>query len=253
MRSLLDGVRWEHAGRRVILSLQRRGTAEQRTGTRRTAHKPLRVVPIRPDGSADWDAAYEAISRNFSENGLALLQQHLQTTDRVLIGIPGGPQPTYVPVEIRHCRRLEGQLVELGCRFLEPARLPGSPSADQRLEDVHDAIGSLLAEARLAPSEGDERRAHARVAYTERIEIVAPCGTPVAGYARNLSRGGIAFIATVPMPLEPCLIRLPQSAGPPLGVQAQILRCTRVQDGFFDVGARFLSMEKTASPKAADG
>ena len=44
---------------------------------RETGHRPqeVQVTPIRPDGSVDWEEAYEAVSHDLSEGGIALLQE----------------------------------------------------------------------------------------------------------------------------------------------------------------------------------
>jgi hypothetical protein len=39
---------------------------------------------------------------------------------------------------------------------------------------------------------------------------------------------------------------LPQASGPALQVRAQVIRCARVQEGFYDVGARFLELDDSS-------
>jgi anti-sigma regulatory factor (Ser/Thr protein kinase) len=241
MRSFLDEVRYEENGRRCILTLRRGSGVERRQFPRAGVHRPLRVAPIRADGTVDWDAAYEAVSKNFSEDGVGLLQARLATTDRVLIGIAAeGGAPLYVPVEVRHCRSLGGDVVELGCRF---QRKDAPQAAPDPLVKVHDAVGALLERLEPLSTSFDERRAHPRVNYNERVEIrVGPHGAPVIGFARDLSRGGIAFIATVPLLHQACVLLLPQAGGGLLRVRAQIVRSAKIQEGFYDVGARFLEL-----------
>jgi anti-sigma regulatory factor (Ser/Thr protein kinase) len=116
MCALLDEVAYEAGGRRVILTLHY-SLADKRRQPRLPVQHPLHIVPVRPDGSIDWDAACQGISRNLSRDGVAILQTRLASADRVLIGIVSGGQPLYVPAEVRHCRRLGEDLFELGCRF----------------------------------------------------------------------------------------------------------------------------------------
>ncbi|HYT91964.1 MAG TPA: PilZ domain-containing protein [Gemmataceae bacterium] len=239
MRSFLDEVRYEEGGRRCVLTLRRGSGAERRHFSRAAVHKPLKVVPIRPDGTVDWDAAYEAVSKNFSEDGVGLLQARLATTDRIIIAIATEGAPLYVPVEVRHCRRLGSDLVELGCRF----QRKDAPPAPDPLAKVHEAVGNLLERLDVPAAAFDERRAHPRVNYNERVEIrLGPHGGALVGFARDLSRGGIAFITTVPLLHQACVLLLPQTGGGLLRVRAQIMRCAKVQEGFYDVGARFVEL-----------
>jgi anti-sigma regulatory factor (Ser/Thr protein kinase) len=249
MRSFLDEVRYEDGGRRLILTLNRESGEEKRQHTRVDATQPLRIVPIRADGSVDWDAAYEAVSSNFSENGIGLLQQRLATSQRIIIGIYVNNQPLYIPAEVRHCRDLGGEVVELGCRFQTRSEvpagtvrdLPRSPDAEYAL---HRAVGEVLTKHQGPPAGADERRAHTRVAYHERVEIHRPeTAEAVVGFARDLSKGGIAFITTVALPTGAVLVSLPQRHSNPLRVRAEVVRCNKVMDGFFDVGARFIQLE----------
>jgi hypothetical protein len=87
-----------------------------------------------------------------------------------------------------------------------------------------------------------ERRVAPRLPYSETI-TVEPAGQPaLRGFARDLSRSGICFFTTTS--LSPGVVRLRLPAGenlPAIAVVAQVVRCTRVTDGFFDVAARFLT------------
>jgi anti-sigma regulatory factor (Ser/Thr protein kinase) len=244
MRSFLDEVRYEQGGRRLILTMNHASGEEKRHGARLPVHQPLRVAPILPDGTVDWNAAYEAVSRNFSADGVALLQQGLANTQRVLIGIYANNQPVYIPAEIRHCRSLAGNLIELGCRFQGSvdAATPAASAGPEPLQRVHQAIADLLEEYQ-APQLNADRRAHLRAVFNDRIEVrLASAAEPIIGYARDLSKGGIAFITTAPVALEAASVFLPRRGGAPLGVRAQVLRCNKIKDGLYDIGARFLEL-----------
>lgn len=244
MRTFLDEVKFEANGRRLLLTLLRSSGVEQRDHGRVALHKDLKIVPIRADGSLDWAAAYEAVSRNFSQQGIGLLQSHLAEAKHVLIGITTTVgDPHYLTAEVRHCRAIGGDLFEIGCRFQLQAATEAVPVSLKPLQEVHEAVGAVLERLRIPQVVDDERRAYTRVVYNEPIEIVAGgvTGTQI-GYARDLSRGGIAFITTKPLPLEVVLVLLPQAPGPPLRVRAQLVRCVKVKDGFYDVGARFLGL-----------
>jgi anti-sigma regulatory factor (Ser/Thr protein kinase) len=117
------------------------------------------------------------------------------------------------------------------------------PVAEQR--KMGSAVDALLEAYRNRSAVADERRAHERSLYTERITIerADPLDRPRIGFARDLSKGGIAFITTTPLPLEGCTLSLPRGDGSELRVRAQIVRCLRVLEGYFDVGARFVELE----------
>jgi anti-sigma regulatory factor (Ser/Thr protein kinase) len=248
MRSFLDEVKYEEGGRRLILTLHRHSGEEKRKQARVDAHQPVQIVPIRADGSVDWEAAYQAVSLNFSEQGIGLLQERLATTDRIIIGIYANNQALYVPAEVRHCRSLGGDVMELGCRFqtrhevpkATAASLPSVPEADQA---VQDAIADLLERHQSPPHGVDDRRVHPRVGFHARLEVhQPPSPDPVAAFARDLSKGGMSFITTVPLAGEVILVIQPQDQGASLRIRAQIVRCNKVQEGFFDVGARFFEL-----------
>jgi anti-sigma regulatory factor (Ser/Thr protein kinase) len=117
MRSFLDEVRYELGGRRLILTLQRTSGIEKRQVPRVPMTQPLRIAPILSDGSVDWDAAYQAVSRNLSPGGVSVLQERLAGSDRIVIGMVVDNEMVYVPAKVKHCRSLAGDVVELGCRF----------------------------------------------------------------------------------------------------------------------------------------
>jgi anti-sigma regulatory factor (Ser/Thr protein kinase) len=242
MRAFLDDVRWEAGGRRVILTLYK--TAEKRQSDRRALREPVRVAPVREDGSVDWDAAYQAVARNLSEGGMAILQGRLATTDRILLGIPRAEtaegEPLYVPAEVRHLRRLGDNEVELGCRFLVEAPLPPAETPPPAA-DVGDAIARFLDRLQSQLPVAEDRRQHPRVAYTEQIGLSA---APGVGFARDLSKGGLAFITTAPVELGLHVLTLPQ--GPdhiPIRVQARVVRCRKIMENFYDVAASFVGLE----------
>src|SRR5262249_29440362 len=88
MKSFLDDVRYEMGGRRVVLSLMRRTVEERRKKPRSGLEASFQVTPIKADGTPNWAETYEAMSRNFSEEGIALLQQQLGYSEKLLIGVP---------------------------------------------------------------------------------------------------------------------------------------------------------------------
>jgi anti-sigma regulatory factor (Ser/Thr protein kinase) len=239
MRAFLDGVEYCAGGRQVHLTLNQAPGGEKRRDPRRRLHEPVRVVPVRDDGTVDWDAAQAGVARNLSAGGVAVLQARLAGTGRVLIALGGGDPPIYLPAEVRHWRALGEYEVEVGCRFqLQPPAPPPAPAPD-----LEAALAGLQERLGTRPA-SDERRAHPRLPYTGRVEVLATAqAEPAWGFARDLSRGGVAFLTTRPLALGERVLELPQGPGAPrLRVRAQISRCTAIMEGFYDVAARFLGL-----------
>jgi anti-sigma regulatory factor (Ser/Thr protein kinase) len=245
MRSFMDELRYEAGGRRVILTLRKKSGEETRHQERLPINTPLRVAPVRADGSVDWDAAYAAVSRNLSVEGIGFLQAHLAVTGRVLLGLEVGEELVYVPAEVRHWRALGEDVVELGCRFQASSSV--SPGAD-----VGAAVGRLLDQAKGTPHH-DDRRHYPRVPYSDTVEIhVSAAAAPLPGYPRNLSKGGIAFITTVALPPAFTVVFPARGEEPALCLRAEIVRSARVQEGFYDVAARFVDFAE-GHPATRDG
>jgi anti-sigma regulatory factor (Ser/Thr protein kinase) len=245
MRSFLDEVRFEEGGRRLILGFERESGVERRRKPRLPSQQPLQIVPIRPDGAIDWEAAYRAVRHNLSGAGVGIFQEKLAQTDRILIGMSVGGALVYLPAQVRHCKSVAGNLVELGCSFLseeEATKLPAGTVVPEELRKVHGAIEGLLEKSPGSPA--DERRAHLRLVYNERVEVLPRGGPPVVGYGRDLSRSGLAAVTTAPLPLDLAVILLTQESGPPLRVSSRIVRCNKIQDNFYDVGVQFLGLDE---------
>lgn len=249
MKSLLDDVRYELGGRRAILSLGRDGGPEQRRSPRLPVRLPLEVTPLAPDGSPAWAQSYAALSRDLSEHGMSLLQRRLSVSGQVLIGVPTENGIVQVPAEIKHLRTLGDTGMELGCEFVRPVPPGPSPPAELTplMEEVGQAVAGILEKYRAAQVPSHERREHPRVVYNERV-LIAAAGNmaPTVGYARDLSRGGIALIGQSPMSGE-LTITLSPDEPKPLKVRCKVVRCSLIQEGFYDVGAAFLRLEDRAA------
>jgi anti-sigma regulatory factor (Ser/Thr protein kinase) len=115
---------------------------------------------------------------------------------------------------------------------------------DPRLTLVRHAIAALIEEEDHPNLPENERRIYPRMSYNERLEILAAKNeTPVAGFCRDISRGGIAFISVQPLSAEVTLLLPTKTNGPPLRIRVQVVRCAKIMPGLFDVGARFLYLE----------
>ena len=237
MRAFLDEVRYEAGGRRVVLTLRRPAGGERRRHDRLPLQRPVRVTPVRADGTADWQAGHDGIAQNLSADGMSVVQAEPVPTPGVLIGLDWGGQTIHVPAEVRHCRAQGERRVELGLRF---HFAPGGP-APEPCAGAGQAIGSLVRQLGTDGVGHDARRAHPRTPYTARIHIQpAASSAPLIGFARDLSEGGIAFLTTRPLPLGEVTLFLTRADETALQVTARVLRCNPLTAGIYDVGACFL-------------
>lgn len=241
IRAFVDEMSYEDNGRRLILTIHPSWEEEKRGQERVPMTRGVRVAPIDAEGRIDWLQGHEALMRNVSTTGISLLQDQGVETRRVLITISTGGEPVAVPAEIRHWREVAEGVVEVGCSFQKPISLHslGIPSSEQRQESaIHRLVRRLV--DRAPPG---ERRLAPRVIYHEPIEIERPGVASIRGFARDLSRSGISFFTSLPVPLDPVTLSLPMGDDSTARVTARIVRCTQLIDGFYDIAARFGGMD----------
>jgi anti-sigma regulatory factor (Ser/Thr protein kinase) len=249
MKSFLDDVRYDLGGRRVILALRRDSGKEKRKDARMPVTSPFLVTPIQPDGTPDWSATYDAMSRNVSETGVSLLQKQLAHTTNVIIGIQTENGIVHIPAEVKHTRPLGAHGMELGCQFQQvgvsqlPAEAP-APVASVQLDEVHGAVTHLLEGYQSRQVAPHERRVHQRIVFNERIAVhVAGRPEPIVAFARDLSKGGMAFIAEEPLPEYVTIVFASGQDRPGLRVRCRVVRCSRIQEGFYDIGTTFQRLD----------
>jgi anti-sigma regulatory factor (Ser/Thr protein kinase) len=241
MRTFLDDVSYELGGRRAILTMARPSGEEKRRAPRQSLQRPIHVAPIDPSGAVDWDAAHEAVAQNLSGDGIAILQNRLANSERILVGIAWHGQMLYVPAEVRHCQARGDDVVELGCRFLVAADTGEGNAVPS--DGVERAIDAMLEQLSNRAERPDERRLHPRAVYTARIRIAVQGNEAIVlGFGRDLSKGGIAFLTSTPLPLENVTLTLPRPDGEGVRVVARIVRCHQLMSGVYDVGARFVDV-----------
>jgi anti-sigma regulatory factor (Ser/Thr protein kinase)/c-di-GMP-binding flagellar brake protein YcgR len=249
MTSFLDGIRYELGGRQVILTLKRHSGEEKRRHPRVPLNLAFRVAPVQADGTPDWAAANDAVSRDFSRGGVTLLQEGLAQGQRIVIGITASGKLVPIPAVVRHCRTIGAGSIELGCEFeITPGEAsPAETATTEQLQEVHQAILDVLALHQGPEIPEHDRRQHTRVAFNKAVTVdaAAPSG-PLTGYTRDLSKGGMSIIARAPVPLSVALIVLPREGANPLRVRSHVVRCNRIQEGFYDIGVQFLRLEKNA-------
>jgi len=112
------------------------------------------------------------------------------------------------------------------------------------LDDVRYELGGRRAILTLARASGEERRrAQPRAACTARIIVTTGEGCPpMFGFGRDLSRGGISFLTSTPLPMVNVILTLSQQDSQALRVRARIVRCHQLMSGIYDVAACFLDI-----------
>jgi anti-sigma regulatory factor (Ser/Thr protein kinase)/c-di-GMP-binding flagellar brake protein YcgR len=245
MKSFLDDVSYALGGRRVVLALARNSGLERRKDTRVPLSAPFQVTPISTDGLPDWSNAYEAVSRNLSETGMSLLQQQIAATGKVLIGVATEHGVVHIPADVKHSRPLGASGMELGCQFTQASvhAPPNTAGESPQLDEVHEAIVSILDAYQAQQLPTDERRVHPRVVFNERVSVfVSGRHRPIIGYARDLSKGGMAIIAQEPLPPEVSIEFTDLANRPGFKVRCKVVRCSLILEGFYDIGMTFLRM-----------
>jgi anti-sigma regulatory factor (Ser/Thr protein kinase) len=238
MRAFVDEMRYDNGGRRLTLVVRGSGK-EKRVLTRFPIVQTLRIAPIGADGQVSWDASYEAVAQDVSEQGIGFLQTHLSSSTRVLITIPTTGEPISIPAEVRHVKQTGG-ILEVGCRF-ETATPAAAGECAWPSDLTQDALDRLVDRLAREQRPLEERRAAPRIVYTEVISVQASGKEPVRGFARDLSRSGIAFVTSESIQLDVVRLQLLETVdAPAISTRAQVVRCTRLCDDFYDVAARFL-------------
>lgn len=233
MRAMLDEVAWTDRGRRVRMTLH--ADPKRRSDARVPAREPVRALPLDDAGAIDWDAAFDAVATNVSRSGVALLKRGLHTAQRLMIELHVDGRAVYVPAEVCNVTPISGGVAQVGCRFHAPDPA-GDPARSRRMIEQHGAIDRLLDILGGDAPDHDERRRHARRAYTRPIRITAADGAPRAAAARDISKSGMAFVAEFHLERgERVYVGLEGD----LSLPAVVMRCQRVAGRFHDIGVAF--------------
>ncbi len=245
MRSFMDDVRYEMGGTQLVLTLDKESGKERRQQERVPINSPLQIAPV-INGQIIWEQAYPGVARNISQEGICMIQHEENQVGHVVIEFQDQPSALVVSAEVRFSRTLGGNLVELGCRFEEPVD-------DQNLqqfkspEETAEGLGNLIFLNQVVELPGEERRGFPRVLFNDRIQIiVAADKPPLVGYPRDLSHSGISFLTSEDITGEVTLIFSVSANRPPLLVRTNIVRCMKIQEGFYDAAGQFLFVAEGA-------
>lgn len=243
IQAFMDHVRFEEGGRRIVLTWKKRSAATE-PSLAIPFENPIEVFPIQDDGAVLYEGAYKAVCHELTHHGLRFLQSRMEAPKRCVVGVYCHATPLFVPARVVRTEMIDVGITEVTCRF--PSKLdPHGPMP--RLEEFNDAqivtdeIGAAMQEYLDYQTPHREKRADPRVVFTDRQVMLtgAPSGKPL--FARDLSKGGMALITTYPVPLgEYRVVYIPQGNGATVPMVARIVRCDRLVDDFYDVGAAFV-------------
>jgi anti-sigma regulatory factor (Ser/Thr protein kinase) len=251
LRTLLDEVQFELGGRQVILTLHKKPRPETQKPLRIAFKNPIEIFPIREDGAIDYDKTYKAACHELKETGIAFLQRSPLLPERMVIGVECQSRMLFLPALLAGHGRVDTKLIEVHCRF--PARFdPEGPSPEldttfTRGELVREPAAALQ-EMQLAQSPSAARRAHPRVVYRERVEML---GSPDGGvlFACDLSKGGIALLSNFKVNLwETRILYLRQPPKTALQVLMRVVRCEKILEGLYEVAGQFLPSHGSVPP-----
>ena len=178
----------------------------------------------------------DAVATAISLNGMELVARGLTTAKRLMIEIEVEGKKVLVPAEVRHVTPMSADWVQFDCRFATEENAANSASAEQQ----HAAIDRILQGTRKAADDGHERRAAARYQYTEVVRVERKDGTLLHGMARDLSRGGMAFIGNFELNRGET-ITLSLDAEPPVKVACEVMRVQHLAGVYRDFGVKFLT------------
>jgi anti-sigma regulatory factor (Ser/Thr protein kinase) len=229
IKAFTDEMQYEDGGRRLVLTVRKQ---ERRQELRWPMSEAVTVTPLDEEGRPAGEGR-TVVGRNVSPDGLAFLTSGEPPSGRVLLCIPGGERPVEVMAEVRRWQALEGNVIEVGCRFEVPLEWPPPEAAC-------DDLGRLVERLSGGRFRSEERRRSPRVPYGGRVEVLLPTGEVRIGYGRDLSRGGVAFLCSGEVPLEAVRLRLAVGEHEAITVRAVVLRVTKLIEGFFDVAVRFV-------------
>jgi anti-sigma regulatory factor (Ser/Thr protein kinase) len=235
MKAFMDDVTWANGGRVITLVMDRRDPGAARRQARLSVAQALRAIPVRPNGTIDFDAAFAAVATNVSADGVGLLKSGPEHARRLLLELRDGDQVIYVPAQVCHVSPSGGDMVQIGCRI--------GASTDARRDPAAwtEAVDRLVAEHSPVATE-HEARQHPRVVYARPVEVHMP-GTdaPLAAMARDLSRTGLAFVLDAELPRGTvCALVLEAGTPTPVRLRARLVRTSHISDRFFDYGAQFV-------------
>jgi anti-sigma regulatory factor (Ser/Thr protein kinase) len=125
-----------------------------------------------------------------------------------------------------------------------PVESSDSQSDEPAARSPFDALMDPFLNSLLTPETKQHRlRKHKRVPYTEQIQIREPDHESRMAFARNLSKGGIAFISDFKIESDSISMTLPHPDGE-MQATGEVVRNSKMTAGIYDVGVRFMTLQR---------
>lgn len=118
---------------------------------------------------------------------------------------------------------------------------PGIPVSPQSQGELNRVLAPLFMTLSNDDRKNDEMRQYERLPYTGRVLTFEKGTVPRPGYARNVSQGGLCFLCRTPFVSRNITVEL-EVNGESIRVDSEVVRCTELIPGFYDIGIRFLQM-----------
>ena len=230
MRAFMDEVRWSAGGREIRMSMKRGEAADIGEAQRTRVRHAVKAMGYHTGETAD------AVATSISPDGMELIARGLTSAKRLMIEIEVDGKKILVPAEVRHVTPMSADWVQFDCRFATEENAANSASAEQQ----RAAIDRILQGTREAADAGHERRTAERYQYTEVVRVERRDGTLLHGMARDLSRGGMAFIGNFELNRGET-ITLTLDAEPPVKVSCEVVRVQHLAGVYRDFGVKFLT------------
>jgi anti-sigma regulatory factor (Ser/Thr protein kinase) len=244
MRAFMDNVRWSAGGREIRMTMSNQEPTEIGEAARtRVRHA------VKAKGFETGETSVDAVATSISTMGVQLVAQGLASAKRLMIELELDGKKTLVPVEVRHATPMAADWVQFDCRFAAEMSSAESASA----EEQRAAIDRVLQGTRHAADDGHERRTEERYQYTEVVRIERRGGALCHGMARDLSRGGMAFIGNFELQRgEIITLTLEPETSVPVKVACEVMRVQHLAGVYRDFGVRFLPGAKNGGESFPD-
>jgi anti-sigma regulatory factor (Ser/Thr protein kinase) len=241
IRAFVDEVTWDMDGRQIRFSMHRPGI-NRRKQRRLQTHQPVRVASYGSNGKVDWGKALDALTLDLSTGGASILHPPLENATRLMIEIKGPQGKMYIPAEVCRTQQVDGDMVQIGCRFLAPG--PDQRGVYTTLAQQIKALEHLIAQLeKLQDSDVfTAMRSHARAVFTDPVSVDTLDGTKLRkAVGRDLSKGGVSFIAQYELKRGTQIgITLQHKDEQPIRVLGVVMRCNKLTGKHYDFGVKFI-------------
>jgi hypothetical protein len=191
-----------------------------------------------------WRSAVSSVSINASNNGVGMLVAGEFAVKNVLVEVQLEGRVGFLPAVVRHATPTADNLIHVGLEFESRESEEAEKFSLAACASVEQAIDVLLTASQFDSLPTDDRRVHQRVRYNEKIGVKLGPGRSLTAFARDLSKGGMAFVSTSRITEPEVTIELPnRKLGFNVSILATVVRCFELSEDLYDVGVKFLRIQ----------